>query len=101
MIGDPAPPLASVRANARPRPREGYVLEELDGELVVLHPASDAVFFCNATAALVFRLCDGAREVSEIVALLSAAYPDARERIAGDVHAVLSELSAHGAIELS
>lgn len=91
---------SALPASARPRPCEGYVLEELDGELVLLDPASEAIYFCNATAALVFRLCDGERDVGAIVALLNEAYPDATERIAHDVPAVLAELHTHGAIEL-
>lgn len=87
--------------SARPRPRPGYELEELDGELVVYHPATEAIFFCNATAALIFRMCDGERDVARIGAELGAQYPEAAERIAVDVSSTLQQLIDHGAIELS
>jgi Coenzyme PQQ synthesis protein D (PqqD) len=90
-----------VDSRARPRPRPGYALEELDGELVVYHPATEAIFFCNATAALIFRMCDGARDVAQISAELAAHYPDAAQRIAADVESTLSRLIEHGALEWS
>lgn len=87
--------------SARPRPHAGFGLEELDGEVVIYHPATEAIFFCNASAALIFRLCDGERDVAAICALLADAYPDAAEHMPADVQATLAELLQHGAIELT
>ena len=91
----------ALDASARPRPREGFVLEELGGEIVIYHPATEAIFYCNATAALIWKLCDGARDVAAITQLLSEAYPQAAERMADDVNATLWQLLSHRALELT
>jgi coenzyme PQQ biosynthesis protein PqqD len=88
-------------SSVRPRPCEGYVLEQLGDEIVIYHPSSEAIFYCNATAALIFRLCDGERDVAAITQLLSEAYPGATERMAADVSATLEQLVQHHAIELT
>jgi hypothetical protein len=86
---------------AKPAPVPGFDLEQLGEEVVIYHPLSEAIFYCNATAALVFRLCDGQRSILDIVRLLSEAYPEARAQLSGDVHQTLERLMAHGAIVLS
>ena len=85
----------------KPKPVPGFDLEQLGEEMVIYHPSSEAIFYCNATAALVFRLCDGERTVAQIVELLAAAYPDARAQLPGEVQQTLEQLAAHGAIALS
>jgi hypothetical protein len=85
----------------KPRPVAGFDLESLDDELVIYHPLSEAIFYCNPTAALIFRLCDGTRSVQQITELLAEAYPEARARMAEDVRETLERLVAHGALSLS
>ena len=82
----------------RPRATSGYVIEELDGELLLFHPSSEIILHTNQTAALVWRLCNGEHNVAEIVALLGDAYPEASADIASDVPALLLELAGQGAI---
>jgi hypothetical protein len=89
-----------VEQRARPRPRDGYVLEALGDELVIFHPATEAIFYCNATAALIFRLCDGVRDVATITRLLAEAYPEAADHMLHDVTSTLERLAEHGAVEL-
>lgn len=85
----------------QPRPVAGYDIEEMDGEVVIYHPATEAIYYCNATAALIFRLCDGQRDLGSIVKLLQEAYPEAASQIERDVLTTIDELSRHGALTLS
>jgi hypothetical protein len=58
------------------------------------------ILYCNPTASLIWQLCDGQHTTQEIVALLSAAYPEASQAIPTDVESVLQQLQQAGAIEL-
>jgi hypothetical protein len=90
-----------VEPSLKPKPVSGFDLEALDDELVIYHPVSAAIFYCNPTAALIFRLCDGQRSVAEITELLTRAYPEARARMADDVRDTLTRLCEHGALTWS
>ena len=83
----------------RPRHVPGYQMELLDGEMVLLHPASLKIVHSNESGALVWELCDGQRTVADIIQLLSQAYPDSASQIGGDVREILQTLAQHGAIE--
>jgi hypothetical protein len=85
----------------RPRRRPGYRLEEIDNELLLFHPASTQILYCNETASLIWRLCDGERTVQEITALLIDAFPDAADSIARDVEATVERFTDYGAIEFA
>lgn len=45
-----------------PHPVDGLEVTEVEDGLVVYDPARDRVHYLNATASVVFMLCDGARE---------------------------------------
>ncbi len=83
-----------------PQPRAGFQIERLDGEIVLFHPASTTIIHSNESGALLWQLCDGARTVAEITAILSAAWPDAAASIAADVANTLLAFAEHGALEL-
>ncbi|MFN8027996.1 MAG: PqqD family peptide modification chaperone [Acidimicrobiia bacterium] len=53
-----------------PKPVEGLDVHEVDDGLVVYDGAKDRVHYLNASAALVFTLCDGTRSVADIDALV-------------------------------
>lgn len=72
----------------------------MDGEMVLLHPSRNLIIHGNQTSALIWQLCDGARAVGEIVELLSAAYPEAREDIQADVPAAIQALISQGALTI-
>lgn len=82
----------------RPLPTPGYAIEELDGELLLFHPSSETILHTNQTGALVWRLCDGQRSAAEIVAALTAVYPEAAADIAQDVPEILTRFADLGAI---
>ncbi|MBI5824238.1 MAG: PqqD family protein [Chloroflexi bacterium] len=82
-----------------PTPVDGFQIESLDGELVLLHPTRNIIIHSNQTGALIWQLCDGARTVEEITEILGAAYPEARDEIRADVPAVIQTLASRGALE--
>ncbi len=85
----------------KPCHRAGYRLESIDGELLLFHPARDQLIYCNETASLIWHLCDGQRTVQEIVAQLSAAFPEATEGIAEDVRDTIQRFHEYGAIRFT
>ena len=82
-----------------PQAVEGFQVEKLDGEIILLHPLRNIIIYSNQSAALIWQLCDGLRSVETIIEILSAAYPEAREQIRADVPATLQTLIRQGAIE--
>ena len=74
----------------RPDPR--------DGTPVLLSP--ERGLRLSATAAAVLTLCDGARDLDEIVSMLTIRYAGAdRGRIDRDVRALLADMRGRGLIE--
>lgn len=84
----------------RPHQREGFLLEEMDGELMLYSVATTTIIALNRSAALIWELCRGQYTVAEIGAALADAYPESAEGIAQQVAVTLAQLEAHGAIEL-
>jgi pyrroloquinoline quinone biosynthesis protein E len=69
-----------------------------DGLTVLLSP--ERGLRLSETSAAIVELCDGSRDVGEIVSELCGRYPDAdRGRIDRDVRELLAELTARGLIE--
>jgi hypothetical protein len=84
----------------KPRHIEGYTLEVYNDEVFLSHPTHGRVLKFNATASLIWQLCDGERTGAEIAELIAAAFPTKEDRIPEDVEATLQELAELGAIEL-
>lgn len=76
--------------------KEGFLLERIDGEVSVYHPALTTAVYLNETGAIIWELCDGRRTVAEIIDILSEQYPGNEGQIADDVRAVISQLVEHG-----
>ena len=76
-----------------------YRLEQIDDELLLYHPNQTQILYCNQTASLIWNLCDGRLTAQEIIDLLGAAFPEARQTIAADVTATLEQFQQYGAIE--
>lgn len=84
----------------KPQQKEGFLLEELDGELMLYNIASTRIFALNQSAALIWELCSGQYTVAEITSALAEAYPSSQGQIEQQVTDTLALLLAHGAIEL-
>jgi len=81
-----------------PAPADFVEAELVDDEVLLYHPRRTAAVHLNPTAALVWGLCDGARTVADIIALLEASYPDAEPPVADGVAAALDSLQKDGMI---
>ena len=84
---------------SKPRRKPDYRLEMIDGELLLFHPGETKIMYCNQSASLIWRLCDGQHTVEEIASLLSQAFPEAADTIPAEVEATLRQFHEHGAIE--
>lgn len=82
-----------------PKKCDGFLVEEMDGEVVLLHPGKNIIIHSNATAALIWQMCDGLNTIDDIVNILSGAYPDAKDEIAKDVPETIQKLRAQGALD--
>ncbi len=83
-----------------PRTADGFELEEIDGEILLYSPSSTRSVYLNATASLIWRLCDGSVSVGDIVHQLEDAFPEARDNIAGDVTRSIRLFVDNGAMVL-
>ena len=84
----------------RPKRKADYKLEEVDGELLLYHPGSTKILYCNETASLIWQLCDGTRSGEEIKVTLRETFPEAADSIAGDVEETLKKFLEHDALKL-
>lgn len=50
----------------RPRIAQGLELNEVEDGLIVYQESTERVHHLNSTAAIVFQLCDGSRDATEI-----------------------------------
>jgi len=82
-----------------PKKCTGFLIEQMDGETVLLHPAKNIIIHANETAALIWQLCDGNNTEQDIVKILSSAYPDSRDQITRDVPETIQRLRAQGALD--
>jgi hypothetical protein len=82
-----------------PTPVDGFQIETLEGEIVLLHPTRNLIIHGNQTGTLIWQLCDGTRTLDEIVEILSAAYPEARAEIQVNVPAIIQTLVSRGALK--
>ncbi len=84
---------------SRPRRELDYRLEMIDGEILLFHPGKTTIMYCNQSASLIWRLCDGQHTVQEITSLLGQAFPEAADTIPAEVEATLQQFHKHGAVE--
>jgi hypothetical protein len=80
----------------KPKPVTDYQMEMIDGEAVILHPSSTKVLYTNPSGALVWDLCNGERTVDEIIASITATFPEAAAQIPTDVQEALEGFIAAG-----
>ena len=81
------------------RPKDGLEVEDAGDEVLIYLPGHDKTLYLNETAAIVWRLCDGARTGVEIVELLVEAYPEAAPEIQSQVLEALSDFMTRGIVE--
>jgi coenzyme PQQ biosynthesis protein PqqD len=91
--------LNAIHAESRPRLPRGVRLkrDEARGRWTLLAP--ERIFEIDDTAATVLELCDGQRNLAEIVAALAARYAAPPAVIEKDVVAMLADLKAKRVLE--
>ena len=82
-------------ASENPAVVNGLDINETKDGLIVYEPQRDRVHHLNATAAVVFTLCDGTRDASAIADAVGQAY-DLDEPPVVDVDACLDQLREEG-----
>lgn len=83
------------------RPRRNPQVEEapLQGELMIFDPASSRFFVLNRTMTFVWRRCDGAHGLPEMLDELGTEFAEVdRETAAGDLERALRELTSLGLV---
>lgn len=83
-----------------PEKKTDFQLEEIDGELLLYSPKSTRSVYLNASASLIWRLCDGTQTVREIMQLLVKAFPEASNSIEKDVPNTVQNFFNNNAIKL-
>jgi hypothetical protein len=83
----------------KPRRQPDFRLEKVDDEILLYNPGRTKILYCNPTASLIWQLCGGEHTRDEIVALLEESFPEAKDRIAGDVEETLEKFLHLGAID--
>lgn len=84
--------------DARPRlaPRARLRPDRQTGRMLLLYP--EAGLALNATAAATLELCDGARTVAEIAALLGERFGRETDAVAAEIGPFLDGLAARGLV---
>lgn len=71
---------------------EDCLLEDMDGEMLLYHPATAMTLHLNGPSAIVWQLCDGQRNAQQIIELVQEAFPEQAEQILADVTGVIDDL---------
>jgi hypothetical protein len=93
--------LSTSREPSDRRLRRNPEVEEapLQGELMIFHPASSRFFVLNRTMTFVWRRCDGAHGVADMVDELRSEFSEVdRATAEGDLTKALGELASLGLV---
>jgi coenzyme PQQ biosynthesis protein PqqD len=75
------------------RQGERILSQQASGTLILLHLDTGEYYALNDVGRRVWELCDGTRQVADVVALLCQEYDAPAETIAADVLALVQELA--------
>jgi len=89
---------AETMSQENPRRLESLEINEADDGLVVYDPATGMVHHLNPSAAIVFDLCDGARDAAEIARILGEAF-ELSSPPSDEATAALRDLAERGLVE--
>jgi PqqD family protein of HPr-rel-A system len=85
--------------DTRPKVREELGVVEFDGETVVYDPVLMDVHYLNATAGVVFALCDGTATPEETTAEIAGAYGAPVAAVEAGVREALEDFERRGLLE--
>ena len=81
--------------------KDRFVETEIDDEIVVMELGRGEFFSLAGTGSAIWRLIDGERDRTSLLAMLAEDYGEPAEQIAGDVDEFLAQLSDGGLIEIA
>ena len=81
-----------------PVPVPSMTTMPVDDALFVYDETNNRFFRLNSSATAVYRCCDGAASVDEIVTLLTDQFPDDSANVRDDVEATVAELEELGLV---
>lgn len=93
--------MASQDAAAKLMRRAGVLSQQVSQEeasVVLLDPKSGNYFALEAVGARVWELCDGTRNLAEIVAIIAEEFDEAVSVILADVSELLEELTSESLV---
>jgi len=91
----------AMNLSAKPVQKPGFYLEAMDGQLLLYHLGETNILYLNDTMSLIWYLCDGKQDVSQITALLKEAYPESAETMVANVVETLQHFLNEGCIVLT
>jgi hypothetical protein len=80
------------------RQSEGFIIEEMDDEIVLYQPSTHKAIHLNGTAAVIWKLCDGTRTLQDLVECLVGEYPSAQSSISSEVQEAIALLLREGTL---
>jgi Coenzyme PQQ synthesis protein D (PqqD) len=83
---------------AIPNQRNGFQIEEMDGETLLYQHQLKKMIYLNESAALIWHLCDGRRSVADIIDVLTDSYPDTKDAVREDAMEAIDSLILEGAL---
>lgn len=76
------------------RRKDGLLVREVDGEVLVLDAEADRIHQLNASASLIWRLHEGGADAAEIASSLAIEFDLDKHRADTDVKAALEQFRA-------
>lgn len=83
---------------SNPMKCEGFVAEQIDDEVVLLHPKKNIILHTNQITVLIWQLCDGSHSIDEIVDIFKEIFPHSGDEIALEVPKTIQQLRTQGAL---
>jgi PqqD family protein of HPr-rel-A system len=83
----------------KPKIRGDLAVEELDGEAVIYDEETQELHHLNATATIVFNLCDGTATASELAQEISTAFRVESSEVERHVRALLRDFRQKGLLQ--
>ncbi len=84
----------------KPRHVKGAFTQVLDGEVTVYEDRSDKVHILNASASVIWQLCDGDRTVQQVIEDVAAVYEKSEGELSETVTRLIADLVSQRLIEV-
>ncbi len=85
----------------KPKVKEEYRLEEIDGELLLYSLASTRSIYLNSSASIIWQLCTGEQSVSDMIDIIKEGFPEAQDSAEQDVLQTVEQFIESEAVTLS